>query len=150
MRAWPGGEVRQVLVQTRLFGELEVAEDDVFLFPSGLYGLRGLRRFAFLAAHPESPLRYMQSLDDGDISFVVLDPAGVLPDYRPEIPAEERASLSLDDSEGVLLVIAVVPDDVREATVNLRAPLLLNPATRTGKQVILPDDRYPIRQRLFA
>ncbi len=140
-----------MVVQTRLFGNLEVREEEVYVFPAGLYGLRGLHRFVFVAPDPDGPMRYMQSLDDGDISFVVLEPARAIPEYRPEIPEEERASLGLDgETPGILLVIAVLPEDVREMTVNLRAPLVLNPAARLGKQVILPDDRYPIRHRLFG
>lgn len=153
--AGPGRRVKGrrpmgIKVRTRLFGELDVPDDKVYLFPSGLYGLEDLRRFTLIEPEAGSPLKYMQSLDDGDISFVVLDPAAVIPDYRPEIPQEERSELGLAEAdEGVVLVIAVVPEDIRGMTVNLRAPVVVNPSVRRGKQVILPHDAFAIKHRLF-
>lgn len=139
-----------VQVQTRIFGVIEPDESAVINFPEGLYGFEGLRRFVLIDVEPDSPCRWMQSLDDGDISFVVFDPWAVLPDYTPRVPRVELVRLGLESpEEAVYLVIAVVPEDMGQMTVNLRAPLVINPGTREARQVILPGDRYSIKHRVF-
>lgn len=142
--------LRAVRINTRVFGPIEVAESDVISFPGGLYGFESLRRFVLIDVAPDSPCRWLQSVDDGDLSFVVIDPWAVLPDYAPDLPDAEVARLGIGrPEEAVLLVIAVVPEDVRQMTVNLRAPLVVNPRTRQACQVILPGERYPIKHAVF-
>jgi len=43
-----------------------------------------------------------------------------------------------------------VPEDVRAMTANLQAPLILNPVKRIAKQVILTDERFPLRYPVFG
>ncbi len=43
-----------------------------------------------------------------------------------------------------------MPGDVRAMTANLQAPLVINPATRLGKQVILTDERFSLRHPVFG
>lgn len=137
-------------VNTRAFGPIDVREADVLSFQDGLYGFDTLRRFVLIDIAPDSPCRYLQSLDDPDLSFIVVDPWAVLPDYAPDVPDGELAHLGVDRPEDVLcLVIAVVPEDVQQMTVNLRAPLVINPKTRRARQVILIGDKYPIRHPVF-
>ena len=44
----------------------------------------------------------------------------------------------------------VVPEDVRAMTANLQAPLVINERDRLAKQVILTDDRFPLRYSVFG
>ncbi len=137
-------------METRLFGPLEVDDDKVYLFPEGLYGFEGLRRFVLLEPEPGSPWKWLQSLDDGDISFVILDPFVLYPGYDPSLPAGELERIGLRAAaEAAVFAVAVVPEDLAQMTVNLRAPLVFNPAARLGRQVILPDERYAIRHPAF-
>jgi flagellar assembly factor FliW len=49
-----------------------------------------------------------------------------------------------------VLSILVVPEDVRAMTANLQAPLIVNPQKRIAKQVILTDERFPLRYPVFG
>jgi flagellar assembly factor FliW len=49
-----------------------------------------------------------------------------------------------------VLSILVVPEDIRAMTANLQAPLILNPLKRIAKQVILTDERFPLRYPVFG
>lgn len=138
-------------VETRLFGPLEVEEDKVLAFPEGLYGFEGLRRFVLIETAAGAPWKWLQSLEDGDICFVVLDPLVVEPGYSPSLSEADLERVGLArEGEAALLVLAVVPEDLTRMTVNLRAPLVLNPVARRGCQVVLPDDRYAIKHPVFA
>lgn len=138
-------------VNTRLLGEIDVDDALVFHFPAGLLGLEDLKRFFLIEPAPGSPWKYLQSVEDGDLALLVADPFAIHPDYAPSLPAGDLAEMGLsEDSEAALLVVAVLPEDVREMTVNLRAPLVFNPATGQARQVVLEDDRYAVRHPVFS
>jgi flagellar assembly factor FliW len=46
-------------------------------------------------------------------------------------------------------VILVVPEDPSRITANLRAPLVIHTVTRTGVQLVLEGDQYPVRAPLL-
>lgn len=125
-------------------------EDRVFSLEGGLPGLEHLKCFALIETEEGSPWKWFQSVDDGNIAFVVVDPFVVLPDYAPEPGASERDSLGIfGPDEIAYLVIAVVPEDIEEMTVNLRAPLVFSLTGKKVRQVILDNDAYAIKHRVF-
>ena len=66
------------------------------------------------------------------------------------MPAAVRSELGLADPAGAgLFCLVTVPDgDVAEATANLRAPVVVAPATSRARQVVLADSSLPLRRRL--
>ncbi len=54
-----------------------------------------------------------------------------------------------DAAEAAVYCLVTVPDgDVTAATANLRAPLVVNPATQRARQIVLTDGGHPIRRPL--
>jgi flagellar assembly factor FliW len=43
----------------------------------------------------------------------------------------------------------VVKDDPQKATINLKAPLVINSKKKLAKQIILDDDNYQVKTPLF-
>ncbi len=145
-------------VGTTRFGELEIDLDKIIRFEGGLFGFPTTQRFILL--DPGGPgsapsqgrgwLRWLQSVDDRDLAFVVLDPTFFRPDYELSVEQETLARLELGSTEeGIVLVVATVPETPREITANLKAPILLNPHRRLAQQVILDDPRYSTRHRVL-
>ncbi|MCL2068983.1 MAG: flagellar assembly protein FliW, partial [Oscillospiraceae bacterium] len=78
--------------------------------------------------------------------FVVFDPREIIAEYRPQVEAGDLRALGCRRiSDLKFYVIAVVPDDFRKATVNLKSPIAVNPGTNAAMQVILANADYPIR-----
>lgn len=130
---------------------LAPAPENVFEFPAGLFGFPTVTRFII----EEVPgggeiIKQMIAVDEPAIGFTIVHPFAFFDDYNPEIPATELLEIEAESLDQTLLyVIANVPDQFKEATANLRAPLLFNPFARKGRQVILLDDRFKTRERLF-
>lgn len=127
------------------------AEEKVFEFPAGLFGFPTVKRF-IVADIPGGGdiFRQLVALDEPDIGFTLVHPAAFFPGYAPDIPDTELREIAAENAEQVLLyVIAKVPQNFKEATANLRAPLIFNPFARKARQVILADDRYKAADRLF-
>lgn len=47
-----------------------------------------------------------------------------------------------------MLVTVTVPKNPREATVNLKAPLIINADTRKASQIIVESD-YPVKYKIY-
>ncbi len=64
---------------------------------------------------------------------------------------DEIALLKVDDPNSLitLVFITIPPGEPHRSTANLMAPICINPANRTGKQVILHHSRYSHQEPLF-
>lgn len=127
------------------------AEEKVFEFPAGIFGFPTIKRFLVSEIPGGGELfKQLVAVDDPNIAFTIVFPFAFFPDYAPDIPDEEMREVEAQNAEQVLLyLIANVPQQFKEATANLRAPLLFNPFSRKARQLILADDRYQTRERLF-
>jgi flagellar assembly factor FliW len=124
---------------------------EVVTFHEGLIGLPAARCFAFESSPDVEPLLRMRCLDRPDLSFLVVDPALLVPSYRPRFAAEALAALGIGERDKQLvLAIAKISPRIEECSANLLAPLLINPATMSGRQVVLEPGAYTTRHPLVA
>ncbi len=113
-------------------------------------GFPSHRDYVLVAADASGLLRWLQALDPEGPRFLVVPPAPFVPEYAPRLPGAVLTELDLDSPAAAeLLCLVTVPDgDAARATMNLRAPLVLSPATGRGRQVVLTDGDHPIRHRM--
>ena len=145
---------RTLEIRTTRYGEMEtvhVSEDAVLAFPEGVPGFERHRRFALIEDGKLAPFCWLQSLHDPLVGFLVIEPGLLIPNYEFDISDPDAELLGLDDpSYARVLSILVVPENVRAMTANLQAPLIVNPRKRIAKQVILTDERFPLRYPVFG
>jgi flagellar assembly factor FliW len=126
--------------QTSRFGEIVVDDNDIIQLPEGLIGFPELVRYVLLDHDADSPFKWLQSVDDGNMAFVVISPLTFRPDYTVEVSEDEISGLKLEQSEdAVVSVIVTIPTDPKKMSANLKAPLVFNLKNRCGKQVIVKD-----------
>jgi flagellar assembly factor FliW len=136
-------------LQTTRFGNIDVDENRIIRFPAGLPGFTEARRFILLEHAPNNPFHWLQNVDDPSLAFVVIDPLLVEPGYGAFIPRAELESLQLKGAkEAVILSLVTIDRADREVTTNLLAPLVVNPVTRQGKQLILVDTNFSTKHGL--
>lgn len=129
-----------VIVASRLFGPLSVRPDAFITFPDGLPGFAGERRFILLPAAPEG-VYWLQSVDEGSVAFLLVDPFPVFPEYSVELP-----DAPMGDAPPMVLAVVTLPREEGEpCTANLQAPVVLDLGRRVGLQIILPDAGYGAR-----
>jgi flagellar assembly factor FliW len=106
-----------------------------------LVGLPGLRRFVLVRIDEQGLLLSMRSLDDEGVRFVVVPAVGFYPHYAPEIDDFTAADLELHTADdAMLLLIVTVGSSLRDSTVNLRAPIVVNRHTMAAAQVVLAEE----------
>ncbi|HLG43410.1 MAG TPA: flagellar assembly protein FliW [Nitrospirales bacterium] len=131
---------------TTRFGTIEVAEEVTLHFSDGIPGFPDTRRYIILDHDKESPIKWLQAVEQGDLAFPIIDPYDLVADYRVTVSPGDLAALGVDQSRNmVTFVILTIPNGAPErTTANLRAPVVVNPNTRLAKQVLVVED-YPIR-----
>ncbi len=138
-------------IKTKFYEELEISTDEMIHFPEGLPGFETEKRFVYL--HPEdSVFGCLQSCQTPEVAFIVISPFRLCPDYDFVLDEKKVDLLGLakPDDALILAIVTIPPGQPDQATVNLQAPLVINPQTRKGIQVILSDSGYPLRFRLWA
>jgi flagellar assembly factor FliW len=112
-------------------------------FEHGLIGCPEWRRFELEQSAETAPAALLRSLDQAGLSFIVADPRQWYADYDARLSADELAALGHPAEAGLLpLVILNVQADPRAVTANLLGPLVVNPATGRGVQVLVTDAPY--------
>jgi len=128
-------------VASRLFGPLDIPVSDCYTRPEGMLGFAGERRFVLLPA-AATGIYWLQSVDDGGLIFLVVDPFDFFPGYEVDLPdLPEQAT-----GHTIVLTIVTLPREKgAPCTTNLQAPLVLDLRDRTARQVVLQDPRYQTR-----
>ena len=137
-------------VKTTRFGEIEVADAEILELPAGLIGFPELKKYILLDHEKDSPFKWLQSLDDGAIAFVLINPLLFKPNYIVEVTEAEVADLELkNEKDAVISVIVTIPANPQDMTANLKAPLVFNLGNRKGKQLILNNLEYTTRHNVM-
>ena len=124
------------------------------VFGSGLPGFPDAHRFALVRIEDDAddaPFAILRSLDTPDLEFVVVHPFLFFPTYAPELDDETAERLDLrSEDDAVILAIVTVADEVKDATANLAAPIIVNRRTRQALQAVLGDIDLDLRAPLGA
>lgn len=136
-----------MIIETKLLGYVEVEDGNIIRFPSGIYGFDGVSRFALLTnKNSDNPFIWLQCADKKEPCFVVADPKRLFADYDPDITPAMLESVELDSADALrLLVIATIESGYKRIYFNLKCPIIINSVKNIAAQVILEDDKYPMR-----
>ena len=138
-------------ISTKQFGEIEIDEERIIQLPLGIPGFRDYKRYVILQKKETVPFFLFQSMDDPNLSFVVLDPTIIFPEYTVEKADLEKAvQWELDTEEISCFVIVTIPSGTpEEMTANLLAPLVINNKRREGLQLIQQNSAYSHKHLLL-
>ena len=90
-------------------------------------------------------IMWLQSLDEPDFAMPVMLPHVVKPDYAPALNEDSLEPLGdLTEDNTYVLVTVRVPKNPKEASINLKAPIVINTDINVGDQIII-DGNEPVR-----
>ena len=128
--------------------EAEVTVSEKVTFPNGIPGFEACKHWVVLAAEGQTPLRRLHAVDGTEASFLAIDPRQVLDGYRCELSDADRTRIGADATTTLLWLALVSVEQSGAVSVNLRAPIVINPNTMMGQQVLPHDCLYPLRHIL--
>lgn len=120
----------------------------VITFGQGIPGFEDHRRFVLMASPALDPFALLQGAGADAPSFVGIDPRLVDPSYQTPLGADDLARLEARGGDNLLWLALVAAQPDGTATVNLRAPVVINPASMRGIQVVPHDSSYRLNQPL--
>ena len=131
---------------TRDLGEIEIDEKDIVTFTGPIFGFEKYRRFVFL--YQEEIVEnfiWLQSVEEPELCFILVQPDLITDHYQPQLPKEAKTLLG--DGDWMCWLIVSLREPFQDSTVNLRSPIVVNPALRQAAQFVL-EGNLPIRHPL--
>ena len=116
-----------------------------------ILGYEHIEQYVLIDYNPDSPFKWLQAIGEASISFPVTIPALFGIDYAFTVSEEQAKKLGLASIDDILtLNIVNIPSGHPElSTVNLLGPIIININNKNASQIILQDDKYSVRHKLF-
>jgi flagellar assembly factor FliW len=110
-------------------------------FGGGIPGFPSSRHFRLETLAPElQPFCVMRSTSETGISFVLVPPGTLFPDYTIEIDEQQVANLELESADDAMVFTIVTLG--HSPTANLLGPLVVNRRTRAAAHVVQYQSSY--------
>jgi flagellar assembly factor FliW len=129
----------------------EASDVPVIEMRGGLLGFPDMARFALIKMNDEGLVYRLQSLESEAVNFVVVPAMPFFPNYSPVVDDDVADRFNLAAGADVLvLLIVTLGESFKQSTVNLMAPVLLDPARQVAEQVIIENAGLSVRAPLMA
>jgi flagellar assembly factor FliW len=129
----------------------EASDVPVIEMRGGLLGFPDMTRFALIKMNNEGLVYRLQSLESEAVNFVVVPAMPFFPNYSPVVDDDVADRFNLAAGADVLvLLIVTLGESFKQSTVNLMAPVLLDPARQVAEQVIIENADLSVRAPLMA
>ena len=137
-------------IKTTRFGELEINNSRILTFTEEMAGFPGYTKYVMLDHSTDSPFKWLQSVENEALAFVLTDPLYTVPEYRIEIAKEDINDIELSSLDSaVVLCVVNISEEGKSTTINLLGPVIVNPEKMLAKQIVLLDSPYSIRHQLI-
>jgi len=137
-------------VDTKAFNLIEADEKQKVVLPQGLFGFEEYKEYVILDAEHQ-PFYWLQSIEEKEIAFILINPFLFRKDYEVTISNEEQAEIGLTSPENALIfVIVTIPQDGGPMTANLQGPIVINKQNMKGMQAISSDAKWRTRHDIVA
>lgn len=131
-------------IETIRFGKIAVQEDKVITFPRGILGFAKNKQYLLFPHSEDSPFLWLQSVEDGDLAFVVMNPRLVKADYSLDVDQNVLNELDAKQETDleVVCIVTIPRNDPKRMTINLLGPIIINAKSRSAVQVICDKQSY--------
>lgn len=141
-----------MLVKTKFFGEVDLPEEKILTFERGLIGLSEYKRFTILydCEKESSNIFWLQSVEEPTLALPVVRPQLVKEDYNPVVEDELLKHIGeLTEENLVIFLTMTVPQDIKQMSVNLKAPIVINTDTGKAAQIIVENQDYEVKYKVY-
>ena len=139
-------------LKTSRFGEIDYGGDDIIKFVKPILGFNHRTRYILISRPESEPFKWLQSIEQPDICFAIIDPRLIVTDYTARVSAHDMKLLEGSDrqTDYQLFVIVTIPPGQPEAmSVNLQGPIVINMKSLTALQMVLNNPDYDTRLSPF-
>lgn len=131
---------------------VQVDTSQCITFQEGLYAFEQYKNFYLLEINDDHVFQLLQSEDNKDVAFIVVNPYLFKKDYVINVKNSELTSIginSLDEAGTKLAVLSIISsyDDIM--TANLLGPIILNTENKQARQALDLNENYTTKHNLL-
>lgn len=142
-----------MVAETKYFGTIDIEDEKIIKFPMGIIGFENLKNFALIydvEREERSNISWLQSMEEPLMVLPVINPLDIREEYNPIIEDELIDAIGNPSEDDTLILVTMsIPSDMTKVTANLRAPIIINTATRQAMQVIVENSDYEIKYNIY-
>jgi flagellar assembly factor FliW len=142
-----------VKINTRKFGEIVIDEQKILTMPEGLPGFPGFERFVLLEDKKTEPFSWFQSIEEPNLSLVIMNPLVFKPDYRLSLEKfiADRGWKGVKEEDLLVYVVVNISGEKenKRITANLMGPLVINSKNNEAVQVVISDPVYSYQYNIL-
>jgi len=139
-----------VTIKTKAYGEIQVAEDSYIHFKREILGFENYHYYYLIEMRDLPTFYWLQSREEPDLAFIVVNPRLFKPDYMLSIDDIDRDLLEIDENDEIIdFAIVNIPEDINKMTMNLLGPIVINTTKRIAIQAISLNNDYGTKVSLF-
>jgi flagellar assembly factor FliW len=137
-------------INTKYHGTKTYEAEDIIDFKRGLPGFETLNKFILFSVEENEVFNVLHSIEDETIGLIVVSPFSIIEDYEINLADNVVEALKIKKEADVMIVNTVtLNSELKNTTVNLKAPIIININERLGEQIILDDGKYSIKHPLI-
>lgn len=137
-------------IKTKAMGLVEIQDEQIIELVDGFYGFEEFHKYALLDSGKE-PFLWVQSLDDQNLAFIVIDPFLFRPDYELDIDDELLKPIEAESPKDLLVfALVTIPPAGSPITANLQGPLIINKKNKKAFQAVLNDGKWNTKHDILA
>ena len=139
-------------IESRILGKVEVSDNNLYHLNGSILAFEDYDEFYLLNMDEEGTFKILQSKDDKNICFILIDPFLVFKDYKPDVHDNDIKLLEIEKEEDIhLLTIVTIPNDNFKAmSANLIAPIVFNIKNHKARQCTVIGDKYNTRHPILS
>ncbi|MGC6583526.1 flagellar assembly protein FliW [Paenibacillus sp. Dod16] len=139
-----------MIINTKKFGQIEIESNQVIVFESPILGFGDLKKYVLLPSEDKKgPFEFLQSIENGNLSFIVTDPFVFFPEYEFQLEPQWIETLAVSDEFDIIVLIIVTVRSAEDISCNLKAPIVINKANNRAAQIVLDQVDYKTQQPLL-
>ncbi|MEZ7892805.1 MAG: flagellar assembly protein FliW [Candidatus Wallbacteria bacterium] len=139
-----------MIVKTKFFGEIDVPNEKIIKLEGGLFGFEKLQKYVLVPHEKDNMFKWLQSMEDPTVCFLVVEPVLFMFNYSLEISDETVEKIQLKDSQdAVIYSLVVIPEDPMRISANLCGPIVINTVNRCGMQVVSTNPEHLVKHYII-
>ncbi len=111
-------------------------------------GLGSSQRYNLYALEDNPFFYYLESVDEPEMSLVLMDPFSCFTGYSVELTEEDIKELEVSRQEDVLVLTTVTFAGEQKMTTNLAAPIVINLKKKLARQIFIDEKMDSMRTPL--
>ena len=130
-------------------GVINYSEEDIIYFKNGLPGFEDLRKFIIFPLKDNDSFSIIHSVEE-DLGIILISPFMVKENYEFKLKENIVEELKIKEPNEIMVYTTVtLNSNIEQITANLKAPIVINRFSKLGKQIIIDNESYKIKEPIF-